>query len=991
MSKTLRVSLAMGGGVSLGSFSGSSLTEALKLLVLFGKDKEGQSYDKVVVDGMSGASAGAIALVIMLKTLIDYKKMMAIYNEYLDQSRTGQAGKKVVDHVSEESLLQDLANTYFDGKTELIPNQNGQKKELIALELAQKVQHQIWVERLNSFDLLGGEDGMSTKKKPHSSFGLLDRSLLNKLAKYYILSIDGMELDNIQLLDKKRVIFACSLTNMLPIEINLKQDYKNSVLEQNAIKSTGSRNHTELRVFDFVFDNSVQDEKKTDHTWFKLYQGPEAADPKKPENRNPKMDLDIKSEKAWSIVTASALACGAFPIAFDPVVLKRYKEEFNDFGEDIQGNGDWPNAFLELQKSIQEVDQLREKSFFNEKGDNYIDYNSFNFPYIDGGTFNNEPIREAFRIATYQDFGCPEEVDRLVLFVDPAVRQEKFSSFGATSFNAVKPKDKKTKYKTELDKLLSNVGSTVSLLANQGSIKEEHRIRDARENMRLRDQLFNFIDENNSLQDKITVDLVKATFNKIRANLAQGSIPIGTRSATDYFQEALRLRCKEDNNPTIILSDDVLNYIEKNINNLDVNTIYSHLNRGVEPDSHLYRKNVFAQTVFRMMIDFSLNTAGKNNQAEKMSILPIAMGNLNTIELPGHEIQAFSGFASHPSRDYTFEYGKLSTLISLAEHGIDVKNNIYKGYRDPVLAKTAIIDSEKLANLDNKLKTRLLQLKFYKPSYPFADDVFENLYGKSLDRLTNLVPFPSWIIWCLYSIPPAFSTFLAGLFGLLAGLFGWLFSPLFRQIQGKNILLKELRKESEKISYRKLIPITISILSRKKLSGKVKIKTPCSPGPVRIRMKKNKKSNGQYQYLFQLYYLEFFDWENLNEGYYPVPESVTKNKSAEISRIKRVGLTHKSKLKNPSIDSNLNFEEWRKAVEMESAEIEVTSLKFKKGMSNIIDDINNEKFSLFYSLRNLNYHVNPMIEYDMDYRGKGKNSWHFKENTKALYFDLMGE
>ena len=41
MAKILRICLAMGGGVSLGSFSGSSLTEALKLLILYGKDENG--------------------------------------------------------------------------------------------------------------------------------------------------------------------------------------------------------------------------------------------------------------------------------------------------------------------------------------------------------------------------------------------------------------------------------------------------------------------------------------------------------------------------------------------------------------------------------------------------------------------------------------------------------------------------------------------------------------------------------------------------------------------------------------------------------------------------------------------------------------------------------------------------------------------------------------------------------------------------------------
>lgn len=74
--KQLKVCLAMGGGVSLGSYSGAALTEALKLLVLYGQDYEGNSYESVEVDGMSGASAGSIALAIMMRCLIDYKTLL---------------------------------------------------------------------------------------------------------------------------------------------------------------------------------------------------------------------------------------------------------------------------------------------------------------------------------------------------------------------------------------------------------------------------------------------------------------------------------------------------------------------------------------------------------------------------------------------------------------------------------------------------------------------------------------------------------------------------------------------------------------------------------------------------------------------------------------------------------------------------------------------------------------------------------------------------
>ena len=53
----------MGGGVSLGSFCGSSMTEAVKLLILFGR------YKKVEIDAFSGASAGSLSLAIMMRYL----------------------------------------------------------------------------------------------------------------------------------------------------------------------------------------------------------------------------------------------------------------------------------------------------------------------------------------------------------------------------------------------------------------------------------------------------------------------------------------------------------------------------------------------------------------------------------------------------------------------------------------------------------------------------------------------------------------------------------------------------------------------------------------------------------------------------------------------------------------------------------------------------------------------------------------------------------
>jgi len=76
MSKTLKLGFAMGGGVSLGTFSGAALSETIKQAVLragYHSNDNGeevfQEYDKVVIDVFAGASAGSMSLAIMLRGL----------------------------------------------------------------------------------------------------------------------------------------------------------------------------------------------------------------------------------------------------------------------------------------------------------------------------------------------------------------------------------------------------------------------------------------------------------------------------------------------------------------------------------------------------------------------------------------------------------------------------------------------------------------------------------------------------------------------------------------------------------------------------------------------------------------------------------------------------------------------------------------------------------------------------------------------------------
>jgi len=959
----------MGGGVSLGVFSGSSLTEALKLLLLFGQDKEGNPYDDIIVDGMSGASAGAVALTIMLRSLMDYTSMLKIYN------------LKKENHeplISEDSLLKEIALDYFDGDLNKIPEHK--KAKLIALQVAQKIQYQIWVKRLDTKSLFGRKLDPKNEINIHGSFGLLDRGHMEKLAEDYLLVKEDFDITNRLVLDHKRVIFACSITNLLPIEINNKNSVPLTTLQENVLKSTGSSNHTELRVIDFAFDKDIITSNQSDSRWFKFYEGA----------KNDAMDLDITQEKAWSVLIASALACGAFPIAFEPVLLKRYKEEY---GED-----DWPAQFKAIQNEIKNQN-VAQKSFFNENDNAYIDYNAFNFPYIDGGTFNNEPIREAFRIASYQDFEQnTSDFDRLVLFVDPAVRSESHRSFNVSSFAPVTQQDFKSRINGEHNKLLNNITGIIGVLQKQGSIKEEHRIKDIKESLDLRKDLYAYINMNDKIYEKLTYALVQTAFKKIHKNLSQGMIPVGTRDVIKYFENGLRKNCLEATVACKLINLDrpVLEKMKQIIESKkgkqlleNPNEIYDLLNKDITDDvERECRKSIFAKTIFKMMSDFSLKTVGKNENAENMSILPIAPNSLQTIELPGDEVAAFSGFASLNSRLYSFDYGKLSTLLSLSERE--------EGYRS--IEEHPIINIANLETVKSDLIHKLKKQPFFDKDYKFSAEIKSNLFQYGVKRVANLLFSIFKFRFNFFGVLKGIKNSLLTLFGGILGTFAASLKlyKLFKMGLMK-LLNNKASKAADDISYKKLIPITISILSKDKSSRRIKIISNKS-GKKKIKMYRHpvKDKNGvikYYQYLFQLYYLEYmkegyleeseldFSLKSMNKA-----EPITVNKT-DAKDIGNIGLSFINKIPNPSMDSNINYLGWRKALEKESRKIEIKDITWKgQSLGNMIGDINKKAFSLYYSLKNLNYHVSPMLEFNVD---KPDNTWYFKENTKAFYLELM--
>ena len=68
MGKKLKVAFAMGGGASLGAFSGGAMAEVLRQLHT---NLDRSTYDAVEIDVLSGASAGGMTLGLLVRGLAD--------------------------------------------------------------------------------------------------------------------------------------------------------------------------------------------------------------------------------------------------------------------------------------------------------------------------------------------------------------------------------------------------------------------------------------------------------------------------------------------------------------------------------------------------------------------------------------------------------------------------------------------------------------------------------------------------------------------------------------------------------------------------------------------------------------------------------------------------------------------------------------------------------------------------------------------------------
>ena len=573
----LRLGFAMGGGVSLGTFSGAALSEAIKLAVLKGADRTGQRYDRVVIDVFSGASAGAMSLGVMLRTLVQ---------------RSAAA----------ERQAQRRLDKQFQGDAdyEALDRQGERFRDLIAAQVVQDVQEQIWVEDITLDRLLGKTPSGSRDLRYEES--LLDGTSITEIARRRISFEGPAELSGRRLLPD-RVLYACTLANVSPIRTDAREEFD---LEQvgflGSIDAATSKVHQELRVFDLYFGSYTQDDvaRADEHPerWCRYHAGDEIE----------KWIGDLRSNATWAKIAATGVASGSFPFAFPPVVLRRKQYEFGKL---------WPPELSGREE--------------------------FPFSYVDGGFFNNEPIREAFRLASFIDAQPGPEFERRIVVVDPTIASDppslrvpvhqRFALYEPNRLGSFDGYD--LVRRSSLERLLPHGLSLALAVHDESTVIEADKVFQTRDRLRIRDALRTHLAETLSPRpvNEAMRDIGNFCTFLMESDRANRMIPAGALTLPGELQ---RVTAEEEllaplrgGAESFLKSDDW----------------------GAQDHADLWLR-----ALAYAAIDLAMGLTGKRGDARPIAIAPVRNPGDPTrrepISLPGGALAGFAGFASPIPRRY---------------------------------------------------------------------------------------------------------------------------------------------------------------------------------------------------------------------------------------------------------------------------------------------------------------------------------------------------
>ena len=611
--KKLKLGFAMGGGVSLGSFCGSALTESIKLALLFGHDTNQVPFEHVEIDVFVGASAGAMSLGIMLKSLAFPCKDTAIR-------------ERAENHIKAYYHIDNSTWASFS---------HAKRQQLIDTQCAQDVMNEIWVNQITLKKLLDKEgDG---KRIPPLKYqcGLLNKRAVTDIAKTHLLPEGGYyqqsdRATNPILAD--RVLFGCSLASLNPIQANAHDLYPlargANISSNDALSSYHAR---EVRVFDINFttvDSDKLDENdRHPQRWVRLHWG-DSIEGK---------TFDIRKAKDWKHIVATAVASGCFPMAFEPVTLTRYKWEFTE--------NTWPFGAAQ---------------------------SNANLTYVDGGAFNNEPVSEAFRLASHID-GADEggSYERRIIFVDPNVG-------GQPSFNLPGLQDWQTQNafkgllkpfnvfdgqdlirKTSLDKLTQQAAALLTMISRQAESKEEHKTFQVANTLVMRNRLREMIG--------LGIEPTKERFLALKGELGELLKQFNKKSKIPTLPSTLEGELKR----LALEKDSLFSDLYNQAGAIVAAQELAQFNRTTQ-------KKIMSALVFSY-IDIISGLAAKSRNSQLIAIGPFyhAGAKFEKVFLPGSPLAGFAGFTSTIPSNFEVDAAKRSTF-DFMRHSELIKSDRYR-------------------------------------------------------------------------------------------------------------------------------------------------------------------------------------------------------------------------------------------------------------------------------------------------------------------------
>lgn len=638
--KVLRLGFIMGGGVSLGTFSGAALSEAIKQQLVYGqydtgkKAADGKSiyapYDKVELDVFSGASAGAISLAVMIRVLCNPRDKYQFlgYQSYLEM----------------RAALEDKLQKQFAEKAIEMKHQFPEKYEqLLAAQTVQDFQEQIWAKEVDVERFLGvGAYHKDLTDNP----SFLDRNIIDELGNRIFPFDSNEEPLQYRTLLGNRVLFGCTLANLSHTLRSAQKTSKLNGQQTSILKalndSSVDRIHSELRVFDLVF--GTIDNKHGRYyplKWVQLHQATatEMQQEDNKGNRYQKTIHSLEDNSAWQMIAATAIASGAFPFAFEPVVLNRFEHEFGaDWAEELKGKQHHP------------------------------------FTYIDGGIFNNEPIKDAMQLASYLDtVHYEQDFERQLIFVDPNVTEleNQFRIAAHEKLNigrSVLSGQAKVTKKPTILRLVSKLSHVLSALLNEAQSIEVGRVTEIMAQFERRKSLRKLF--RSTIKGIPTDEEIIATRTQIIAALEEKRGQLSLPANILQIQHEFIRICKEEKD-----------FLKDKLPLNDERKLVDQINEFVyiPTPSEVEQVEAWMFVLTCLSLDIAMGLIAKQSTSTLIPIAPFdfysTAEEYSLLQLPGGSMAGFAGFASYAASAYEVSYGRYCAARILQELNLTSVHN----------------------------------------------------------------------------------------------------------------------------------------------------------------------------------------------------------------------------------------------------------------------------------------------------------------------------